>query len=105
MKAASPLAWGAQVAAHQVFVIQRQREVAAAKAPRSQPTERSARNREALLHSLRDGRAHPFAEIAAGMVTTGLSRAGMRWLLHQLIAEGRVVASGNDNHNRRYRLA
>ena len=105
MRASPLLSWGAQVAQHQVFVIQRQREVAARKPAAPRPTERSARNREALLHTLSDGRAHPFAEIAAGMGTTGLSRAGMRWLLHHLIAEGRVVASGSNNHNRRYRLA
>lgn len=104
MKASPLLSWGAQVVQHQVFVIQRQREVAAAKPVASRPSERGARNRESLLHALRDGRAHPFAEIAAGMESTGLSRAGMRWLLHQMIAEGRVVASGSNNHNRRYRL-
>lgn len=104
MKASPPLSWGAQVVQHQVFVISRQREVAAATPVASRPSEGGARNRESLLHVLSDGRAHPFAEIAAGMASTGLSRSGMRWLLHRLIAEGRVAASGSSNHNRRYRL-
>lgn len=104
---ASPLSWGAQVAAHSAYVAAHCIPVAA---PPVVPgvrrrTQQSAGYRTALLNVLRDGRSRRFAEIAGAMSATGLSHGGIRWILAQMVQDGLVAIGGTHNLNRTFRIA
>lgn len=110
MRACPLLSWAAQAAAHAAYVERLQAERPPAPTgpgrgcgPRVRgQTDRSLANRERLLHALRDGRPHRFADIQTAL--PGLSRQGIYYLCTQLKAEGRLDWTNANRSNRIYRL-
>lgn len=100
------LTWGAQIAAHAAYVEAHRIEVAPP-APRStngkrRSTANAVRNRDVLLHALRDGEPHPFADIVAAL--PGLTRNGIYYLIAALEEEGLVARTRHERGNHRYHL-
>lgn len=103
------LSWGAQIAAHTAFV-EAHRVVAPRPATvvlRTHPTQRRTTvaaqiNRETLLHALRDGAAHPFADLRAALPS--LSVQGVYYLVDALGAEGLITVTEPSRTRRAYQL-
>jgi len=107
----SLLSWGAQIAHHAAFVEHREAErkaVAPAGPGRGRgnrvrgQTDHGATHREALLHALRDGKPHRFADLRAAL--PGHSAQGIYYLVRALEAEGRIKTAPLNRTNRSYRL-
>lgn len=102
------LSWGAQIAAHAAYVEAHQIARAAEPAPRAsvhraalRTTESAKRNRQALLHALRDRQPHPFRDLRAAL--PGLSCQGIYYLVEALGADG-LITVDESRRNRTYQL-
>lgn len=110
MRGSPLLSWGAQVAAHAAYVEAhpaslrddplRSRATKAGSGRRS--TAQAEQNREALLHALRDGKHHPFADIRAAL--PHLTCAGIYYLIAALKDEGRIDTVALHGPSRAYFL-
>lgn len=102
----TPLSWVAQVAAHAAYVEAHRIEVAPP-APRfpngkRRSTDGARKNREYLLHALRDGEPHRFVDLQAAL--PGLTRNGIYYLVAALEEEGLIARTRHERGNRRYQL-
>ena len=104
----TPLSWGAQIAAHAAYV-EAHAIAIEAPAPRTQSasgkrrsTVIALRNRQTLLHALRDRKPHPFSDLVAAL--PGLTRNGIYYLVGTLEDEGLVARTRHDRGNRGYQL-
>jgi hypothetical protein len=100
------LSWAAQVGDHAAFVAARRITVdtpASAGCTRKRRSpDGAARNRQAILTALRDGRPHRFVDLVTAL--PGLSRQGIYYLCDALKAEGRIDWVETSRTNRLYRL-